>query len=236
MANLLNFNANREIDFSSQRELLFDLYRKLAFDANRGLGFNPSRDLGFGKRGVLFRGYACANCGAIVSDDSKSCDECGAVFEEPEVKGAPMRASVKTSGFDRSAPPVPVPASTPEKSPPKEAAAAQTVAPAPPATFPQPAPFYAPAPPVATSQTAAPSASRFCTNCGARSWQGDAWCWNCGTRFSEASKVVTGSPTRTGAPVPPTAETIQLPPKKARKVVKDWQDTGKSLQEYAEEK
>jgi len=234
MANLLNFNSNREIEFSSQRELLFDLYRKLAFDANRDLIFNPSRDLGFGKRGVLFRGYACANCGAIVSADSKSCDECGAVFDEPEVKGVPMRATVKTSGFDRSAPPVPSPASTSPSPKPRPASAVPISPPSPPMVYQGSTPLKVPL--AATSQPAAPTASRFCPNCGARSWQGDAWCWNCGARFTEASGVVTASPTGGNIPVPPTAETVRLPPIKAKKVVKDWQETGKSLEEYAEEK
>ena len=84
--------------------------------------------------------------------------------------------------------------------------------------------------------TDAPGASRFCPNCGARSWQGDAFCWNCGARFTGSSKVVTASPTGANVPAPPTTETIQLPPKKAKKVTKDWQETGKPLQDYAEEK
>jgi len=97
MANLLNFDPRRQVEFSSARELQFDLDRKLSFNHDRDLTFQPNRDLGFGKRGVLFRGYACANCGAIVSADAKSCDECGAVFDEPEVKGSPMKATVKTT-------------------------------------------------------------------------------------------------------------------------------------------
>src|SRR3972149_2735506 len=79
MANLLNFNSSRTLEFSASHPLLFD--------PNRDLIFNSDRDIGFGKRGVLFRGYVCANCGAIVSVDATSCDECGAVFEQPESKG-----------------------------------------------------------------------------------------------------------------------------------------------------
>jgi len=37
-------------------------------------------------------------------------------------------------------------------------------------------------------------------------------------------------------PTPPSAEKVQLPPKKAKKVVKDWQETGKTWEEYSEEK
>jgi len=234
MANLLNFNSNREIGFSPHRALFFDLDRELVFDWNRELGFNPNRDLGFGRRGVLFRGYACANCGATVPAESNSCDECGAVFEEPEVKGAPMKAAVKTSQFERTAPPVPARAATPPALEPRAAPAPPVFIP--PVASPAPSPSYVPPQPAAPSRPDAPSATRFCPNCGARSWQGDAWCWNCGARFTEASRVVTASPTGGTVPVPQTAETIQLPPKKARKVAKDWQETGKSLAEYAEEK
>ncbi len=229
MANLLNFITNRDLGFSPTRELHFDPNRDLGFDSNRELDFQPNRDLGFGKRGVLFRGYACAGCGAIVSVDATSCDECGAVFEEPRQKGMKKTSPAKLSAFGRTVP---------------KAAAAPTAAPTPPspATYPPPpAPVYSP--PVYTTPTAiggpassGATSSRFCPNCGARSWSGDAFCWNCGARFTESPKVVTASPTGANLPVPPTAETVQLPPKKARKVVKDWRETGKTLTDYAEEK
>ena len=234
-ANLLNFDARRQVEFSSARELQFDLDRKLSFNHDRDLTFQPNRDLGFGKRGVLFRGYACANCGAIVSADAKSCDECGAVFDEPELKGSPMKATVKTSGFDRAEPAAPAGVTRAASPAPRAVPAAQVIAPSRAAEYPQPTPTYVPLAPVAAPSPAA-SASRFCPNCGARSWQGDAWCWNCGARFSDSSKVVTANPTGTNVPVPPAAGTVQLPPIRAKKVVKDWQDTGKSLEEYAEEK
>ena len=227
MANLLNFNASRDLGFSHLRELEFDLNRTLNFDPNRDLVFQPNRDLGFGKRGVLFRGYACPNCGAIVSPDATSCSECGAEFQTPEIRGAPLKAVVQTSKFEREGEPAPAP---PPQMPPPPAPRSAPLPPPPMRASPRP-----PAPtPTAAPSTTAPSASRFCPNCGARSWQGDMFCWNCGARFTGSAKVVTTSPT--GAGVPSTAESVQLPPKKVKKVTKDWQDTGKSLSEYAEEK
>src|SRR3970282_302968 len=119
----------------------------------------------------LFRGYVCANCGAIVSVDATSCDECGAVFEQPESKGP----SVGSLSLRR-----------------------------------QPAP--APAP----EATAATQSSRFCPYCGARSWPGDAFCWNCGARFTGNPKVVTASASGGTVPIPSTAETVPLPPTQGR--------------------
>src|SRR5437773_12481900 len=92
MANLLNFDSNREIGFSYHRTLNFELARDLNFDLNRELYFHPNRDLGFGKRGVLFRGYERPNCRAIVSADATPCDECGAVFHPATLMCVQTRA------------------------------------------------------------------------------------------------------------------------------------------------
>ncbi len=232
MANLLNFNSSRTLEFSTSRPLLFDSNRDLLFNSDRELNFTPNRDLGFGKRGVLFRGYVCANCGAIVGVDATSCDECGAVFEQPASKGPKVGSlsprptpATRAAPEPRPAPPPPA-AYTPSRSPPPPSPYA------PPAPPPRAPPMSPPAAPAGTgAQT-----SRFCPYCGARSWPGDAFCWNCGARFTGNPKVVTASATGANVPVPATAETVQLPPKKAQKVVKDWRDTGKSLEEYAEEK
>ena len=228
MANLLNFDSNREIGFSYHRTLNFELARDLNFDLNRELYFQPNRDLGFGKRGVLFRGYECPNCRAIVSAGATSCDECGAVFQAATVVGVPTKAPTVMilESKERSGPSTPAPLQSP---PPAEARPAPIPRSLPvPAPLPPPTPAYTAAPPAASGAGA--SSSRFCPNCGARSWQGDAFCWNCGARFAESSK---GDP-RT--PIAPTTETLQLPPKKAKKVVKDWQDTGKSFEEFTQEK
>ncbi len=232
MANLLNFNSTRDLGFSHARELQFDLNRELVFDANRDLTFDPNRDLGFGRRGVLFRGYVCPTCGALVSAGATSCSECGARFDEPEVRGAPLEESVKTSGFEREETATPTPESP--STPPRERRAPPP--PPPQARRQAPPPPPAPAPALTSPPMSASPASRFCPNCGARSWQGDAFCWNCGARFTASSRAVTANPTAANVPVPPTTEALQLPPKKAKKVTKDWQDTGKSLGEFAQEK
>jgi hypothetical protein len=226
MSNLLNFNTNRELGFPPNRDLVFDPNRDLTFDLNRVLSFDPNRDLGFGKRGVLFRGYVCAACGAIVSVDATSCDECGAVFEAPEEKGI-MKApppAFRPTAESRAAPP---PAPSPWAPPP------------PPPSFSRPEPpslaeQRPPPPPFAGTPPPTPSTARFCPTCGARSWHGDAFCWNCGTRFTGAAKPGTAPPAAFG-PSPPPTEAIQLPAHKAKKVVKDWTETGKTLSEYAEE-
>ncbi|HEY4705803.1 MAG TPA: hypothetical protein VII27_08745 [Thermoplasmata archaeon] len=235
MANLLNFNSSRTLEFSASHPLLFDPNRDLIFNSDRELNFNPNRDIGFGKRGVLFRGYVCANCGAIVSVDATSCDECGAVFEQPESKGPSVGSlssrptpATRAAPGPRPAPPVPE-AYAPPRAPPPPSPYAP---PPPPRAYPAPTPV----PPPAPEATAATQASRFCPYCGARSWPGDAFCWNCGARFTGNPKVVTASASGGTVPIPSTAETVQLPPKKARKVVKDWRETGKDLSEYAEEK
>lgn len=81
MADLLNFNPDRNLEFDAGRGLQFDSRRPLAFDPGRQLGFAPNRDLGFGRRGVVFRGFVCPVCGALATEDAKRCVECGAVFD-----------------------------------------------------------------------------------------------------------------------------------------------------------
>ncbi len=58
------------------------------FNLDRELGFDLNRDLGFGKRGVIFRGYVCSSCGALVNPMATECDECDAVFETEPKKTA----------------------------------------------------------------------------------------------------------------------------------------------------
>jgi len=240
MSNLLNFNINRELGFSAERTLLFESSRPLTFDINRELNFDQNRDLPFGKRGVLFRGYVCEACGAIVTVDATSCDECGAVFEAPLEKGimkapAPVMAPTATT---RAAPPPaptswstpPPPASFTHPAPPSSAFARP---PPPPRDFGRAAPPPPPAVTFGGTPPPTPSSARFCPNCGARSWSGDAFCWNCGARFTGAAKPAESPPSQDTSP--PGTETIQLPPQKAKKVVKDWSETGKTLSEYAEE-
>ncbi len=82
MAGLLNFNPDRELEFSPGRPLEFDARRPLEFDSRRALEFNANRDLGFGRRGVVFRGFVCPICGALVTQDAKRCNECGTVFDD----------------------------------------------------------------------------------------------------------------------------------------------------------
>jgi len=93
VGDLLNFNPNRNLEFDSGR--------KLEFNSGRGLEFNLNRDLGFGHRGVVFRGYVCPICGALVSEDTPKCSECGTVFE----------------GEPRASPPASPPASNKAKTP-----------------------------------------------------------------------------------------------------------------------
>src|SRR5436189_1322983 len=221
MANLLNFNSTRDLGFYHVRDLQFDLNRSLDFDLNRELVFNPNRDLGFGKKGVLFRGYVCVKCDAIVSVDATSCDECGAVFEQPKVVGVMKATAAETPDFDRK-----TSRAAADVEEPRRPRVPEARPPAPPMRVAPPAKSVTVPPASATAPSTAPpgSASRFCPNCGARSWQGDAFCWNCGARFTGAN------------PVTPSTEKIQLPSKKVKKVAKDWQETGQTWQETAEEK
>ncbi len=89
MAGYLNFDPNRKLEFEPGRPLGFDTGRPLDFLPSRELEFQPNRDLGFGHRGVVFRGYICPICGALVAPDSTSCNECGTVFEGPPTPPPP---------------------------------------------------------------------------------------------------------------------------------------------------
>jgi len=91
-AKLLGFSASRTLNFNSSRALSIPIGRPLQFDVDRNLNFDLSRELPFGKRGVLFRGYACPVCGAGVYAEAKQCDECGVVFATPEETGIPPTA------------------------------------------------------------------------------------------------------------------------------------------------
>src|SRR6266571_2592647 len=91
MADLLNFNSDRELEFTPGRPLEFDARRPLEFDSRRALEFNANRDLGFGRRGVVFRGFVCPICGALVTEDAKRCNECGTVFDDGSRAAAPPR-------------------------------------------------------------------------------------------------------------------------------------------------
>lgn len=96
MADLLNFNSDRELVFDPRRPLAFDFRRPLEFDPRRELEFNPNRNLGFGRRGVVFRGFVCPICGALVTEDAKRCNECGTVFEGSPRAGGPAPSAPPT--------------------------------------------------------------------------------------------------------------------------------------------
>jgi len=201
VANLLNFDPIRTLGFSTDRNLDFTASRSLVFDPNRALGFQWDRDLGFGKRGVLFRGFVCASCGALASSDAVACDECGAVFEDGEdtPRFAParkVRAETETTTSSSAS-----------------------------------APVRMPAPRIESSKTK--TAAGFCPNCGARAWSGDAFCWNCGVRFGGAGHA---APPAMAAKLAPAPEAIRLPQKRAKKIMKDGQEMGKSPSRFAEEK
>lgn len=109
MTKLLNFNAQRELGFDVDRNLQFSSDRVLLFDSDRSLDFDPTRDLGFGRRGIIFRGYVCSNCKAMVNPMAVECNECGAVFEpmkkRPSVKpkkAAPGRTFCVYCGYPAS--------------------------------------------------------------------------------------------------------------------------------------
>ncbi len=110
MTKLLNFNPQRDLGFDVDRDLQFDSERSLLFDSERNLDFDPNRDLGFGKRGIIFRGYVCSNCKALVNPMAIECNECGAVFEPARKKArmtpkkkAPERAFCVYCGYPASA-------------------------------------------------------------------------------------------------------------------------------------
>lgn len=94
MAGYLNFDPNRKLEFEPGRPLEFDAGRALDFQPSRELEFQPNRDLGFGHRGVVFRGYVCPICGALVSPDATKCNECGTVFEGPPTPPPPRPPAV----------------------------------------------------------------------------------------------------------------------------------------------
>jgi hypothetical protein len=91
---LLNFDSNRHLGFDVDRELGFSPDRDLIFNVDRELGFFPNRDLGFGKRGVIFRGYVCSNCKALVNPMAVECNECGAIFEPAAMKKPKKKARI----------------------------------------------------------------------------------------------------------------------------------------------
>ncbi len=109
MAGYLNFDPNRKLEFEPGRPLEFDSGRPLDFQPSRELEFQPNRDLGFGHRGVVFRGYICPICGALVAPDATSCNECGAVFEGPPSPPPP------TPPATPAPPPVPTPGAPPRR-------------------------------------------------------------------------------------------------------------------------
>jgi hypothetical protein len=91
---LLNFDSSRKLGFDLDRALGFSSDRDLIFNIDRELSFFPNRDLGFGKRGVIFRGYVCSNCKALVNPMAVECNECGAVFEAISGKKPKKKAAV----------------------------------------------------------------------------------------------------------------------------------------------
>lgn len=113
MAGYLNFDSNRKLGFDPARPLEFDSGRPLEFQPSRELEFQPNRDLGFGRRGVVFRGYICPICGALVAPDAKSCNECGTVFEGPPTPPPPTPPATPPPG--KRPPATKVPASAPKK-------------------------------------------------------------------------------------------------------------------------
>ncbi len=113
MADLLNFNPDRKLEFVPGRPLEFDARRPLEFDSRRALEFNANRDLGFGRRGVVFRGFVCPICGALVTEDAKRCNECGTVFDDGSRAAAPPAPTVP----GKAAPAPPKPPATPARPP-----------------------------------------------------------------------------------------------------------------------
>ena len=163
MPDLLGFSPKRELDFDPKRTVGFQPGRPLEFDSRRPLNFEPRRDLGFGRRGVVFRGYVCPICGSLTTETATQCTECGTVFEiRPSVTGPPQ-------------PHVPAPPARPGG--PARGGRPQATASGPTstATVPRPA-----------SATTASATSKFCAHCGARLWEGDPFCWNCGARTAGA--------------------------------------------------
>lgn len=160
MGELLNFNPSRNLEFDPWRSLEFEVGRRLSFDSSRQLEFQPNRDLGFGRRGVVFRGYVCPICGALVAEDAPQCTECGTVFDRrPRAAG----------------PPVPAASPTPTREEPRRG------------SRPTPPSAEGPAP---RAEPPRPRPESFCAYCGAKLHPGDAFCWNCGTRSVGSTEAV----------------------------------------------
>ncbi len=154
MGGFLGFDPNRKLEFETGRPLDFNPGRSLEFQPSRELEFNPNRDLGFGHRGIVFRGYICPICGALVSPDAPSCNECGTVFEGGlETPAAPP---------ETPPPPAPPPAKKPPAAPARPPAAA-------PKRSPPPQAGIAYCPYCGVQLRAGVS---FCWNCGARTGSG----------------------------------------------------------------
>ncbi|TLZ51677.1 MAG: hypothetical protein E6K18_04330 [Methanobacteriota archaeon] len=164
MANLLEFDPNRDLTFHSDRDRAFDPGRKLLFDQQRDLGFNSDRGLPFGRRGVVFRGFICPICGAGVTEDQPTCTDCGAVFDPGAAGRPPSRPSAP-------APPKPAPPPVAHRAP------RPTSSPPTPPAHPPPPPVraYPPTPKTLDFTT--------CPFCGARLAANDAFCWSCGNRM-----------------------------------------------------
>ena len=158
MPELLEFDPRRRREFDPNRGLEFEPNRPLEFDPRRPREFQPNRDLGFGRRGVVFRGYVCPVCGALTTATAVQCNECGANFEGTAPAVGP---APPRAGSGPARPAAPKPTSA-----------------APPTAEPAPAPAGA---------TAKGRGTVFCTVCGARLWENDAFCWNCGGRVSGGS-------------------------------------------------
>lgn len=110
----MNFNPSRKLEFDVGRPLQFDSRRPLVFDPQRDLGFAPNRNLGFGRRGVVFRGFVCPICGAMVAEDAVRCGECGAVFEStPRAAGPPTPTLEKPAPKPKGRPAAPPTAQRP---------------------------------------------------------------------------------------------------------------------------
>ncbi|OGS46730.1 MAG: hypothetical protein A3K66_00840 [Euryarchaeota archaeon RBG_16_67_27] len=120
VGDILNFNPDRGRSFDPSRGRTFDSQRPLEFDSGRNLEFNQNRDLGFGHRGVVFRGYVCPICGAIVTEDTRQCGECGTVFEVEPRAAKPTAPALESPTLRRpeaKAPPaVPPPGTSPRGS------------------------------------------------------------------------------------------------------------------------
>ena len=142
MGDILNFDSNRKLEFDSSRPLGFDFRHPLEFNPRRDLEFVPNRDLGFGRRGVVFRGFVCPICGALVTEDAKRCNECGTVFE-----GTPRASGPPAAG------PTPAAKTKPSKTAPPSA---KTPAPSPGVVY------------CAFCGVRLKRADAFCWNCGAR--------------------------------------------------------------------